>query len=269
MNTRLKKVARAFVPRPLRTGMKRAAYFGARHRCPLCRSRVRRYDAEGYDFPVLRELEVIGGEHLPEASCPVCHAGSRTRLVWLYLVRASGIFERPTRLLHLAPEPGLYRVLAAAPGLDYVVGDLDPARYPFAREIRPLDLTRLPYPDASFDAILANHILEHIEDDHRAMAEIRRVLRPDGFALVQVPIAPTLARTREDPNATTPEQRERAYGQRDHVRLYGADYPERLRRAGLAVEPWVASEHGGDDIAPLRLNPRERLFVVRPAAPVA
>jgi len=259
----LQGIARALVPRALRPPLKRAVYYGRRHRCPVCESRVRRYLTEGIDAPVLRELEVVGGERRARASCPICCAGTRTRLVWLYLSRVSGLLDRPARILHVAPEPGLHRRLKRAANLDYRSGDLDPSRYPFAPEMRRLDLTALPQPDGYFDAVLANHVLEHVEQDRQAMAEVRRVLRPGGLALLQVPIALRLARTREDASARTPQQRLRLFGQRDHVRLYGSDYPERLRAAGFAVETWRASDLDAGLIEQQDLNPREVVFVAR------
>jgi hypothetical protein len=260
----LQLIARALVPRALRPPLKRAVYYGRRHRCPVCLSHVRRYVAEGVDAPVLRELDVVGGERRLAATCPVCWAGTRTRLLWLYLQRASELLEQPARLLHMAPEPGLHQRLSAAPNLDYHSGDLDPARYPFAPEMRKLDLTALPQPDGYFDAVLANHVLEHVEDDWRALAEVLRVLRPGGLALLQVPIARRLDATCEDRAVRTPEQRLQRYGQRDHVRLYGSDYPERLRRAGFRVEAWTPGELGEDGLVErLDLNPREVVFVAR------
>jgi SAM-dependent methyltransferase len=197
----------------------------------VCESRVRRYLAEGVDRPILRELDVVGAEHRAGARCPVCWAGSRTRLVWLYLQRVSG-------LLDYAHAPGLVQ----------------------------LDLLALPYPEATFDAILANHVLEHVEDDRAAMSEILRALRPGGLALLQVPIALGLKTTREDPAARTPEARERVHGQRDHVRLYANDYPDRLRAVGFEVHAWRPEASA---VESFDLNPRECLFVARRPRPQA
>jgi SAM-dependent methyltransferase len=97
------------------------------------------------------------------------------------------------------------------------------------------DLTDVPHPDDSFDAILCSHVLEHVPDDRRAMRELRRILRPGGWAIVQVPIDYTRAGTHEDPAIESPEDREREYWQSDHLRLYGNDFPDRLREAGFDV----------------------------------
>ena len=230
----------------------------------MCGARVRRYLPEGYPIPVLRELDVVGGEHRAERCCPICHATTRSRLVWWYLESRSGILERPVRLLHLAPEYCIYRRLSAAPGVSYCAGDFEARRYAFARGIVGLDATALPYPDSRFDAVLANHVLEHVGDDWRALAEIRRVLRPGGFAILQVPVAQRLAVTREDPSIVDPEEREAAYGQWDHVRLYGLDYPSRLEKAGFEVHELTEHARQGDAfLAHWLVDPREVLYVAR------
>jgi len=78
-----------------------------------------------------------------------------------------------------------------------------------------------------------HHVLEHIPDDKKAMSEILRVLKPSGWAILQVPIL--AEKTIEDPIVRSPEERERVYGQFDHVRAYGLDYKDRLEDAGFIV----------------------------------
>jgi ubiquinone/menaquinone biosynthesis C-methylase UbiE len=95
------------------------------------------------------------------------------------------------------------------------------------------DITDLPFDDNRFDAIYCSHVLEHVPDDRKAMSELRRVLRPGGWAVLQVPIK--LIVTYEDSAVTTPEDRERVFGQSDHVRIYGLDYKDRLREVGFKV----------------------------------
>lgn len=104
-----------------------------------------------------------------------------------------------------------------------------------------MDLTMTPWRDASFDAILCNHVLEHIPDDRQAMRELFRVLRPGGWAILQVPMDTRRATTFEDPTIVSPKARERAFGQADHVRIYGLDYKARLESVGfvVSVDPFV------------------------------
>ncbi len=91
-----------------------------------------------------------------------------------------------------------------------------------------LDLTALDLPDESFDAVICSHVLEHITDDAAAMRELRRVTAPGGWCLVMVPLDLSLGRTFEDPLIVEPSERERAFWQHDHVRLYAPDIGERL-----------------------------------------
>jgi SAM-dependent methyltransferase len=168
-----------------------------------------------------------------ERECYGCGAYARHRLIWLYLSRETTLTTAPLRLLHVAPSEPMYaRRIAELPNVDYVSADLeDPAA------MEHWDVTDIPHPDASFDAILCSHVLEHVSDDRRAMAELHRVLRPGGWALIQSPVdwdrATTYEERVEDPEAV--------FGQADHVRFYGRDYDDRLRAAGfdVAVEAYV------------------------------
>lgn len=99
------------------------------------------------------------------------------------------------------------------------------------------DITALPFLAESFDFIICSHVLEHVEDDRRAMAELHRVLAPGGCAVVMVPIDLGRAETYEDPSIDTAAGREIAFGHPYHVRICGADYPDRLRRTGFEVTP--------------------------------
>jgi len=99
-----------------------------------------------------------------------------------------------------------------------------------------MDITAIQYKDDWFDVIICNHVLEHIPNDRQAMSEIYRVLKPGGWSILQVPISLSLEATYEDPAIRTPEERERFFGQNDHVRIYAADYKRRLESAGFVVE---------------------------------
>lgn len=185
--------------------------------CPLCETRVARF-------------EDYGNPPRPEAKCPNCGAVERHRLAWTYFKMSTNLFDgRPKSLLHVAPEVAIAARLARIPGVDYLSADLASPR-----AMVKMDLTNIQYPEGSFDVILCSHVLEHIPDDQKAMTEMFRVLRPGGWAAIQVPIG--RAHTVEDPAAKTPVLRKQIYGQRDHVRLYGRDIVERLRAAGFEVE---------------------------------
>jgi len=105
-----------------------------------------------------------------------------------------------------------------------------------------MDIHQIPFEKNTFDVVLCNHVLEHVKDDIRAMAEIHRVLKPNGFAILQVPFFnPVPDVTFEDPGITDRRERERVFGQDDHVRKYGNDYAQRIKRAGLTpmADPYV------------------------------
>lgn len=204
-------------PRRLRLlgAIRGALYRGARVECPCCEASFSRF------------LPHRGRER---AKCPRCGALERHRVLWLFLERETDLFRRPGRMLHIAPEYSFHRRLSRVPGLDYVSGDLDS---PLAEH--ELDVMALPFEDASFDFLICNHVLEHVEDDRRALGEIHRVLAPGGWAILMCPIDHRRETTLEDPAAVTPRDRHRLFGQSDHVRLYGRDYADRLAGAGFAV----------------------------------
>lgn len=238
---------------------RRVYYFGTRYQCSVCSAHTRLRRTLSLDFPVLSELDVVGGEHLPNDSCPVCHSGSRERLIHAYL-NQSGL-ARAERVLNVAPDRGIHWSLFRR-HRGYVAIDLDPARCRATGRVAFGDLTNLRFADRSFDLVLCSHVLEHIPDDAAAMSEIARVLSLRGRAILQVPFAMKLERTIEDPSLTDERERERRYGRPGHVRIYGADYFDRLRAVGLEVEPISAA----DAIAPrsvegLQVNPRERIFL--------
>ena len=125
----------------------------------------------------------------------------------------------------ITPEPNLSSWLRSKVKLEYVLADLR-SRNDVDLNI---DLTKIPFPKSTFDAIICNHVLEHISNDRIAMAELFRVLKPNGWAMLQVPISFHLAATYEDFSITDPMDRERAFGQIDHVRIYAMDYVDRSR----------------------------------------
>jgi len=144
--------------------------------------------------------------------------------------RHTPVFGKSHRsLLHFAPEPTISAALKRLKGLNYLSVDLAPGR-----AMEQADITGLHFKSNRFDLIYCSHVLEHIPDDLKAMRELHRVLAPGGMAIVQVPERGE--HTYEDPSITAPAERERAFGQWDHVRWYGADIAERLASVGFSVE---------------------------------
>ena len=214
----------------------------------------------GVDAPILRELQIVGGGVRANARCPVCRSADRTRLLYLYLQSRTEIFREPARVLHIAPEASIKPLLRKQPGLQYVEADLDRWNVTLL-----LDVAKLPFADASFDAVICNHVLEHVPDDRVAMRELHRVLRDGGWSVLQVPFSPVLDKTLEDPAVSTPDERLRRFGQANHLRVYGLDYPDRLRDAGFSVDVWEWWSEPSVYARGARaaLDPREPLFIAK------
>ena len=163
----------------------------------------------------------------------------RHRLLWLYLKEhlnfdnnSHSAANAPVKkVLHVAPEQCFLHLFKKIKSIEYITGDLDS---PIA-DIK-MDLHNIPFDDNTFDVILCNHVLEHVQDDKKCMREIFRTLKPGGWAIMQVPQNIRAEKTDEDPTITDPQERIRRFGQYDHVRMYGRDYPQRLKNAGFNVE---------------------------------
>ena len=155
----------------------------------------------------------------------------RHRLLWLYLKEKTDFFTAPHKLLHFAPEQAFYKRFSNQKNLEYTTTDLNS---PLA-DVKA-DICNLPFEADSFDFILCNHVLEHIPDDTKAMQELYRILKPGGTAILQVPQDLNRQQTFEDDGITDPKERAKIFGQYDHVRVYGRDYFEKLRRIGFKVE---------------------------------
>lgn len=183
----------------------------------------------------------------------------RHRLLWLYLKRETDLFSKPQALLHFAPEQAFYKRFKKMNHIEYVTTDL----------VSPLaqvkaDICNLPFKDHSFDLILCNHVLEHIPNDLKAMQELYRVLKPNGTAILQVPLEYKRTTTYEDDSITDPKERAKIFGQYDHVRIYGMDYFNKLKQVGFKVEPNnYASTLTSEEIAKHALDANELIPVCK------
>jgi len=190
---------------------------GGNYQCPCCMSMCRTFRPYWMPFK-------------PNVMCPKCGSHERHRLLWLYLKNRTDFFSAPLQVLHFAPEPCFREHFVGAPNLLYVSADIDRSR-----AMVQADITRLPFRTGCFDVILCLHVLEHVSNDTEAMLELFRILKPGGWAIVLVPIDKTRTTTFEDPHITSADERESAFGQYDHVRLYGLDYRSKLANAGFSV----------------------------------
>lgn len=192
-------------------------YAGNKVECPICGGHYRSFLPYGRINP------------RPNALCPSCLSLERHRLIWLYLKEKTNFFSQKLNVLHLAPEPCFVKRFEKIHGDTYITGDIES---PLAKV--KMDIHRIPFEENNFDVVLCNHVLEHVQDDIKAMREIRRVLKPGGWAILQVPFfSPVPDHTFEDNSVTDPREREKIFGQDDHVWKFGKDYPQRIERSGL------------------------------------
>lgn len=165
------------------------------------------------------------------ALCPSCLSLERHRLMQLYLKEKTPFYTENLKLLHVAPEHCFIKRFSAMKNINYITADIES---PLA--MVKMDIHQIPFEANSFDVAFCNHVMEHVTDDIKAMSELYRVLKPGGWAIIQSPLWPALETTFEDNSITNPSERERIFGQNDHVRNYGTDYGKRLERAGFTVK---------------------------------
>lgn len=162
------------------------------------------------------------------AQCPNCESLERHRFEYKHLQEAGHLKCSKLRVLHLAPENCFIKLFRKAWGKEYITADLSDPRCQLK-----MDVTAIESNEKAFDLILCNHVLEHVEDDQKALSEFFRVLKPKGQLILSVPIEG--ARTYEDFSITSPSQRLKAFKQPDHVRIYSLDIVERIKSAGFRV----------------------------------
>ena len=245
--------------RNIKMRLKLLLHAGRKYKCPLCDYRSRDLAPIGHDYEVLRLYEVVGAAPR-RGGCYRCGAYDRDKLVYLYLHDRLKIFspeKKKYHILHIAPSHAISSRLHDHGFTSYVAGDLYAKGYQYPDYVREMNVLDLPLEDDTFDLVLCNHVLEHIEDDRQAMREVYRVMKPGAEAILQVPLSGVLEKTLEDPALKSEEERALAFGQRDHVRIYGRDYFKRLRETGFRVEEKDLSA----SYSRFGLNPKERLIV--------
>jgi SAM-dependent methyltransferase len=239
----------------LRTGLRRRADMFA-HRgdavfCPAC----------GHSFARFKDAW-----NRPDALCWRCGAHERHRALALLLGRRPELLDVTRGLLHFAPEWCISQLVDPRinPALTYryVSTDLDPVGVDL-----PMDITDMTaVGDGEFDAVICSHVLEHVPDDRAAMLELARITAPGGWCLIMVPLDAGAASSYEDSAITDPAERVRAFGQHDHVRLYGLDVADRLTAAGLTVERISPQEAFPDELDRCRLLGADLMWLCRPSA---
>lgn len=171
------------------------------------------------------------GRQRENALSPGTLSLERHRQMWLYLQTETDFFSKNYKVLHIAPEQDFLRRFKKMKNLNYTSADL----FSPIVDVKA-DILDLPFEDESYDIVFCNHVLEHIQDDRKAMSELYRVMRKGGWGILQVPMKTSLQETYEDFSVTDPKERQRLFGQYDHVRWYGMDYFQRLESVGFEVD---------------------------------
>ncbi len=214
--------------------LRKLAYKGHGRECSCCGQEFRRFRA-------------VGDPKRPDTQCPNCGSRERHRLLALVATRRTDLHGG--RTLHFAPEPSIAKIFRPRTS-EYVTTDLLSAEVDVQA-----DITKLPFEDNRWELIIAAHVLEHVQDDASAMRELRRVLSPEGHAILLVP-RNTGQPTDEDASVTDPVERKRRWGKDDHVRIYGDDLETRLRANGFtAVDPISLDSFTAAEVERYRLRP--------------
>ncbi len=219
----------------------RLVYLGSRLYCPICQKSHGKFRSKG---------------------CPNCGSFVRQRVLWLFLKRKTNFFSANLRVLHFAPELFFYRRFRNLENLDYL--SADPCS---PRAMIKVDMEKIQFQDNSFDVVISSHVLEHVNDDIRAMKELCRVQKPGGWSIHLVPIVYSRSTTYEDPAIVKPEARTQYYGCFDHKRAYGTDYKNRLESAGFEVEIIRAEEFcTGEEIERMCLDGEFEIYYCKKPA---
>lgn len=224
-------------------------YRGNKVECPVCEKSFSKFLSYGSEVA-----------HRENVLCPYDLTLERHRLMWLYLKDESNFFTAPKLdVLHIAPEQCFIHKFKKQVNLNYLTGDL----------VSPIadihfDLHSIPLEDNRFDVLFCNHVMEHVNDPLQCMKEIYRVMKPGGWAIMQVPQDMNREATYEDASIVTPEDREKHYWQKDHVRLFGRDYPRWLEKVGFKVEEFDLKKHyDSAKIERFRLMKDEVLYIFK------
>jgi SAM-dependent methyltransferase len=201
-------------------------YIGNKYECPICDGKFNRFKTyRGHYF-----IKGINVDHTTKNySCPKCYSSIRHRLVVGFLKENKELLFNSKNLLHFAPEVFIIKYIKQFPNLQYVKADIDPTKF---KEAIKLDLTSIDLDNKSFDAIICIHVLEHIENDSKAINELYRVLNDKGWLLLAVPIYGE--KTLEIKDLTSKEKKLQ-FGIEDHQRLNGLDLKLKLEKAGFTV----------------------------------
>lgn len=240
--------------------------------CNVCDRKVRGFrpipdyyltNLRRYGWPYSTEEVETCSVH--QYSCPWCRAPDRDRLIAMYFQSFwdNRDTSSPFQMLDFAPSRPLTsffrkRLTQTATRNVYRTADL------YAPDVEDkIDITNMSsYPDHSWDFFICSHILEHVDDDIKALSELHRVLRPGGRGLLLAPIILSLKNTDEDPSLTDVNERWRRFGQDDHVRIYSKQgFIDRIVNAGFRIEQYTPAQHSHNAYATFGMTSTSTLYI--------
>ena len=224
-------------------------YRGNNVECPVCEKKFSKFLSYGSNVA-----------HRENVLCPYDLTLERHRLMYLYLKQESNFFTAENlSVLHMAPEQCFIDRFKKQKNLNYLTADIES---PIAD--LHFDLHKIPFEDNRFDVVFCNHVMEHVENPLQCMKELYRVMKKGGWALMQVPQDFNRDLTYEDASITSPKEREKHFWQKDHLRLFGKDYPQWLEKAGFTVEEFDLNKHfDKNEINRFRLLQGEILYIAK------
>ncbi len=172
--------------------------------------------------------------------CPRCESSIRQRLLWACLsehqkFNHTNLIQNKA-VLHFAPEK-CFRDFIKDKAAIYHSADFFAEGYHYPNITYNLDISNMQsIADNTYDCLIACDVLEHVNNDQKALSEISRVLKPNGVCILTVPQKDHLEITDEDLSITDPKEREKRFGQSDHLRIYGFDFLNKIQSAGLQCD---------------------------------
>ncbi len=234
--------------------IKLKAFSGNTVYCPCCEK----------GFHTFLPKKGIGGIYRHNSICLNCNSLERDRLLILFLRKKTNLFKDKIHLLHVSPERSLFNLLNRQPNITYNPVDKFEDGYEYPKSTEYMDITEITKKNNTYDAIICSNVLEHVPDDKKAMSELYRVLKPGGWAIIQVPIDYNREQTYEDLSITDRKAREKAFGWPDHVRWYGKDYFQKLRDTNFQVEiQKYASEFSEEELFKYGIIPNDSIFLCK------
>lgn len=243
-------------------------YIGSQYECPLCKSQLAHFlPLPIYYFKELQENQFIHNIfeaencNLENYSCPVCDASDRDRLYCFYIEKfmKSVMANAKFKVLEIAPSTQLRNYLKKNSQFNYRSADLFMSDVDDKIDIRNMSI----YADGQFDIFICSHVLEHVDDDQRAIRELYRILNKGGWGIIMVPINLSLKEDYENDSLTSESERWKHFGQNDHVRMYSKPgFIKKLKEAGFQVKERDVNYFGATEFEKYGIHPRSILYTV-------